>query len=64
MFLKASDIVPSRMYPYYLLAKMYQESNQQQKAEEMARVVLTKEPKVHSTAVEEMRQEVKKIIDK
>ena len=62
-FLKATHIVPSRMYPYYLLAKMYQESGQQQKAEEMAHVVLTKEPKVHSTAVEEMRQEVKKIIE-
>ncbi len=63
-FLKAAYIVPNRMYPYYLLTKMYLESGQQKKAEDMASIVLTKEPKVHSTAVEEMRREIKKMIDK
>ena len=63
-FLKASNIVPNRIYPYYLLAKMYRESGQQQKAQEMALIVLTKEPKVHSTAIEDMRREIKKMINK
>jgi tetratricopeptide (TPR) repeat protein len=61
-FLKATHIVPNRMYPYYLLAKMYLESGQKEKAGKMASIVLTKEPKVHSTAVEEMRREMKRLL--
>jgi tetratricopeptide (TPR) repeat protein len=60
-FLKATRIVPNRMYPYYLLAKMYLESGQSEKAGNMASIVLKKEPKVHSRAIEEMRKEMKKL---
>ncbi len=59
-FLKSSYIVPNKMYPYYLLTKMYLEAGQLEKARNMAQIVLTKEPKVHSTAIEEMRREAKK----
>jgi tetratricopeptide (TPR) repeat protein len=63
-FRKAALIVPSRTYPYYLLAKLYIETGEQEKALEMAQVVLTKEPKVMSTAIKEMREEMDKILRK
>jgi len=60
-FKKASDMVPNRLYPYYLLTLLYHEMGLQDKVNEMADIVLTKEPKVHSTAVREMREEVEKL---
>jgi tetratricopeptide (TPR) repeat protein len=60
-FLKASYIVPNRLYPHYLSAKMYDETGQHEKARNAAKVVLTKEPKVQSPAVREMREEMEKI---
>ena len=63
-FLKAANIVPSRIYPWYLLANLYVETGETEKAQETARTVLTKEPKVQSTAVREMREKMKTIIRK
>ncbi len=64
--LQAIGILPERLYPYYLLAKLYAEPEfyQVDKLRAAASVVLSKEPKVESTAIREMREEVKKIIDK
>ena len=55
--------LPGRIYPYYLLAKLYAEPDfrQPDKLEEMKQIVLAKAPKIYSTAIEEMRREVKKI---
>jgi len=61
-FRKAADLVPNRLYPYYLLAKLYLEKELYDQAVEMARIVLTKEPKVHSQAVDDMREEMRKLI--
>jgi O-antigen ligase len=61
-FKHAANIVPNRIYPYYLMALMYRETGETAKAKATARIVLTKEPKVHSQAIEEMREEAKKII--
>jgi tetratricopeptide (TPR) repeat protein len=61
-FLKAAHIVPNRIYPWYLLANLYVETGETEKAHAMARIVLTKEPKVQSTAVREMREKMKEII--
>ena len=57
--------LPGRIYPYYLLAKLYAEPGyrNKEKFEKMQRIVLTKEPKVYSTAIREMRSEVEKIGD-
>jgi len=54
------------LYPYYLLAKLYAEPEfyQVDKLRAAASVVLAKKPKVESTAILEMREEVKKIIEK
>jgi tetratricopeptide (TPR) repeat protein len=63
-FLLASHIVPSRIYPYYLLANLYAESGNAQQALLMAQKVLKKEPKVQSTAVNEMREKMRGLIKK
>ena len=62
-FVKSSNIVPSRIYPYYLMTLMYVDAGDMEKAKDMAEIVLTKEPKVQSTAVREMRNEVKKLLE-
>ena len=64
--LQAIEILPERLYPYYLLAKLYAEPEfyQEDKFRAAASAVLTKEPKVESTAVREMRTEIKKILEK
>jgi tetratricopeptide (TPR) repeat protein len=58
---KATQLVPSRLYPWYLLTKLYVEMGWDEKAAETAKIVLTKEPKVQSPAVREMREEVGKL---
>jgi len=63
-FKKAACMVPHRIYPYYLLTKLYIEMGEKQKAMEMASIVLQKEPKVHSPAIDEMRMEIRNIIEK
>ena len=62
-FVRSTHRLPGRIYPYYLLAKLYAEPSfrQPDKFEKMKRMVLTKEPKVHSTAIRQMREEIKKI---
>ena len=62
-FRKAGYLVPNRIYPYYLMALMYVDADETEKAREMAQIVLTKEPKVQSTAIEEMRSEMKKLLE-
>lgn len=63
-FNKAAMIVPSRLYPYYLLAKLYDEMQDGERVCEMAQFIQSKEAKVHSTAVNEMREEMKSICEK
>ena len=52
--------------PYYLLAKLYAEPDfrKPDKLEQMVEIVLTKEPKIQSSAIREMRDEVKKMISR
>jgi hypothetical protein len=50
--------IPNRLYPHYLLAKLYHEMGWKDKAEAETNIVLTKPPKVESKAVEEMREEL------
>lgn len=61
-FQNACHMVPERLYPYYLLARLYKESGRWNKALEMARHVVGKEPKVNSTAVREMKNEMKQLL--
>lgn len=62
---RAANRVPSRIYPYYLMVKLfsYRDNYQPDKLREAARVVLTKEPKVPSTAVRQMKEETRRILE-
>jgi tetratricopeptide (TPR) repeat protein len=61
-FRKAKNLVPNRLYPHYLLAKLYYEMGLKDKMESEINIVLTKPPKVESKAVEEMRKELIKLM--
>lgn len=60
------DILPERIYPYYLLSKLYAAPDYYDPDKLQAAIdsVLTKEPKVETTAIREMRNEVKKAYNK
>ncbi|WP_420400762.1 O-antigen ligase family protein [Flagellimonas sp.] len=59
---QAADMVPNRFYPDYLLVKLYEESGQSQKAVEKAQLVLQKEVKVPSIAIEEIKTEMIQVL--
>ncbi len=63
-YLKAWYMNPSRFYPKYLLAKLYDETGQVEKAIATAEELLKKEVKVESTAVGEIQAEMKNLIDR
>ena len=60
-FIRSTHRLPGRIYPYYLLAKLYAEPEYRHPEilKQAVQIVLTKEPKVQSTAIREMREEVK-----
>lgn len=60
-FIKSTNLVPNRLYPWYLLCKLQAEMGQLEKAAKTAEIVLKKEPKVQSSAINEMREEVRKL---
>jgi O-antigen polymerase len=59
---KAWQMVPGRFYAKYLLAKLYDETGQNKKAQKTANELLTKKVKVESTAIKEIKEEMKKIV--
>ena len=63
--LRSTRRLPERVYPHYLLVKLYAEPEyfDRVKLVREAEYVLNVEPKVNSTAIREMRQEVKKILE-
>lgn len=60
----ASFLIPSRLYPYYLLTKLYDETGERDKIFKTAKIVLIKKVKIHSEATNEMRKEIQKICSK
>ncbi len=61
-YLCAANMIPIRFYPLYLLAKLYDESGQDSKAVTMATTILEKDIKIPSTAIREIKAEMKKMI--
>lgn len=63
LFLHSINRLPGRIYPYYLLAKLYYEPEfrDKEKFRAMKWNVLNRRPKVPSTAIEEMRIEVEEL---
>ena len=65
-FIRSTHRLPNRIYPYYLLAKLYAEHPKvfpEEKLEWAARMVLEKEAKVESSAIRQMREEVKIMLE-
>lgn len=60
-YIKAANIVPSRLYPYYLLAKLYKQMGRPEKICQIAEIMETKEVKVYSPAIYEMISEIRDI---
>ncbi|HTN22272.1 MAG TPA: O-antigen ligase family protein [Pelobium sp.] len=60
---EAEFMVPGRLYPSYLLATLYRDTHQTSKAVKKAKEVLTKQIKIKSPAVNEIRQEMESIIN-
>jgi tetratricopeptide (TPR) repeat protein len=63
-YLRAWHMNPSRFYPKYLLAILYDETGQTEKTVEIANELLSKEVKINSTAIKEIKQEMTKILNK
>jgi tetratricopeptide (TPR) repeat protein len=61
-YLKAYNIIPSRMYPLYLLGKMYSEIGDRERAAHYARRVVGMTPKVSSPATDDMQREMKEVL--
>ena len=65
-FVRSTHRLPNRIYPYYLLAKLYAEHPDvfsKEKLEGAALMVLEKETKVESTAIRQMREEVEELLE-
>jgi regulator of replication initiation timing len=56
-------MVPHKFYPLYLLAKLYHSTGQTEKAAAIAKEILGKAVKVTSKAIEEMKEEMKQLIN-
>lgn len=63
-YLWAWYMAPNRFYPKYLLAILYDENDQVEKAVATARELMEKQVKIESMAIEEIRKEMETIINK
>lgn len=63
-YLQAINMAPGKFYANYLLAKLYDDSEQEVKAIDMAKELLNKKIKIPSTAITEIREEMKNILIK
>ena len=65
-FIRSTHRLPNRIYPYYLLAKLYSEHPEvfpKKKLQWAVGMVKEKEAKVESTAIRQMREEVKDLLE-
>ena len=60
-YIKSAQMIPSLVFPKYLLAKLYSESGQHNKAKQIAETILNSEVKVESSATREIMNEMNKI---
>ena len=63
-YLYASYMVPHKLYPLFLLATLYDETGQREKAVLIAKRVLDKDLKVKSIATEEIKEKMYSILKK
>lgn len=62
-YLSASNMCPDRFYPQYLLAILYYDTHQRQKALVIAKRLLSKDIKVQSSAIKEILEKMQVIIN-
>ncbi len=62
MYEQAFSILPNRLYPLYLLTKLYYEQGDTLKASRAARRVLEFNPKVESPATNDMKKEIRRLV--
>lgn len=64
-FYRAINRVPERVYPYYLLVRLYKEKEfyQPEKLYKVAQFILNKKPKVDSKAFRQIQEEVNNILN-
>lgn len=63
-YLKAFSIMPNRHYPLYQLMLLYDKTQQDEKAIEMAKRIINMKPKVKSPATDEMQQKAKEYLNR
>jgi O-antigen polymerase len=64
VYQQAANMTPCQFYPNYLLAQLYDEWGQKEKAIVLAEKILNKKIKVPSTAINEIRQKMQEIVTK
>jgi O-antigen polymerase len=62
VYQQAVNMTPAKFYGQYLLAKLYFESQQKEKAIVLAQKILDKKIKIPSTTIQEIRLEIKKML--
>lgn len=62
-YLKSFYLCPNRLYPMYLLTKLYKETKDTSMMQYYGNLLLNKKPKIKSIAVNEMKSEITKILD-
>lgn len=60
---RAYNMIPSRFYPLYLLAKLYHDKGEDKKAITLAKNILEKKVKIPSTAIKEIQLEMKNMVE-
>lgn len=63
-YLQAWYMIPSKFYPLYKLAKLYDKTGQGEQAVSVAEGLLNKKVKVESRAIDEMKDEMLNLIEK
>lgn len=62
-YLRAYYQCPNRLYPIYLLTKLFHTAQDQEKTRYYGTILLNKKPKINSSAVTEMKDEITKILN-
>lgn len=62
-YMLAGNMLPDRFYPKYLLARLYQITGERDKLLPIARYLVEKKPKVPSPAVEEIKKDMRKLLE-
>ena len=62
-YLQAHRMIPSRLYPLYLLARLYASTGRAGEARALARQALGRRPRIESVQTREMGDELRRMLD-